>query len=98
MRETHVCPRCRHDHVLLIERIPDTDGSPYTIGSLHVMGRITKSAGFISDPEAEFAGKLQAVVCKRCGYTELYALHPEKIPVDGKHVREVVAKQAEPYR
>jgi predicted nucleic-acid-binding Zn-ribbon protein len=98
MRDSHICPKCRHDHVLLIASIPDTGDDESVIRPLHVMGYVSKPAGFIAPPELEFAGRLTAAVCKRCGYTELYALHPEKIPVDGKHVREVVGKPAEPYR
>jgi len=36
------------------------------------------------------AGDLDAGVCRRCGYVELYCTDPEKIPIDGVYVRELV--------
>lgn len=40
------------------------------------------------------AGALEAGVCRSCGYTEFYVKDPGTIPVDGKHVREVVGAGA----
>lgn len=45
---------------------------------------------WLSDKNLERAGEVEAAVCKRCGYTELYVRDPEEIPVDGNHVREAV--------
>jgi predicted RNA-binding Zn-ribbon protein involved in translation (DUF1610 family) len=47
--------------------------------------------GFTGD-RLEPAGKLSAYTCPSCGYTELYVDDPATIRVDGKHVRETVAR------
>lgn len=38
------------------------------------------------------SGELEAAVCPKCGYTELYTKDPQNIVVDGVNVRELVAK------
>lgn len=40
------------------------------------------------------AGELEAGVCRRCGYTELYTKNAADIIIDGVHVRELVASPA----
>jgi hypothetical protein len=43
-------------------------------------------------------GVFEAVVCARCGFTELYIDAPEKIPVDGRVVTLLEASDRGPYR
>jgi hypothetical protein len=96
MRETCVCPKCRHDHVLLIESVPDRDDSP-SGAQMHV-AKVIVGEGWLG-PKIAYMGKLSAFVCRRCGYTELYAADPERIPVDGHGVRELVGKKPDgPFR
>ncbi|WP_437982905.1 hypothetical protein [Sorangium sp. So ce117] len=42
------------------------------------------------------SGDTEAYVCQQCGYVELYL--KERLPVDGKHVRELRRPQGPPYR
>lgn len=90
MRQTHVCPKCRNDHLLLVAAVPDTGESADPLPMKVAFAAAKK--GFFSDNTLERVGHLEAVVCRRCGYTELYTRDPESIPVDGKNVREVVGK------
>jgi predicted nucleic-acid-binding Zn-ribbon protein len=99
MRKRHVCPKCQHNHILLIERVPDTGEYSTEIRHLHI-AEIFVGEGWLGD-KTDRAGKLSAAVCRACGYTELYTTGAALIPVDGKYVREVVGpEQSEqaPYR
>lgn len=99
MRKRHVCPKCRHNHILIIEAVPDTGEYSTEIRHLHV-AVVFAGDGWFGD-KTQTAGKLSACVCRQCGYTELYTRDAPLIPVDGKYVREVVGpKQVDegPYR
>jgi hypothetical protein len=50
--------------------------------------------GFFGDEKNERAGQLTAVVCKSCGFTELYVLDPQSIKPDGKYVSEIAGPQS----
>lgn len=43
-------------------------------------------------------GLLEAWVCRGCGFTELYALNPEEIPVGPEHGTELVVIEESGYR
>lgn len=97
MRQRHVCPKCQHNHILLIESVPDTGEHFSEIRQLNVATTLAGQGWFGNDKVAT-AGKLSAAVCKQCGYTELYTNQPELIPIDGRYVREVVGPEPKPYR
>lgn len=97
MRKQHVCPKCRHNHILLIESVADAGEVKNQVRSLHVAIAF-QGTGFLGNDKLVAAGKLTAAVCKQCGYTELYSTDPDQIPVDGKYVREVVGPENTPYR
>ena len=99
MRQRHVCPKCQNNHVLLIDSVPDTGEHFTEIRQLHVAIAFA-GEGWLGGDKVTSAGKLSAAVCKQCGYTELYTNAPELIPVDGRHVREVVGPESSsaPYR
>ena len=73
MRETQSCPKCGHPEVLFLPALSDQgDGDPaslYAVVKLHVFWG------------TERWGKLQAYICERCGYTELYTEDPGSIPI-----------------
>jgi 8-oxo-dGTP diphosphatase len=77
MRTSHQCPKCGHGEVLFVPQIADRDDRDVVRPlSLHVKHY---------DYKDDEIGKLQAYVCRSCGYTELYtghasALVPEKLP------------------
>src|ERR1700721_608248 len=65
MRPTHTCPKCKHQEVLFLPQIADRDDDDNVKPlSAHVVHFDWKD-----DVEV---GKLQAYVCRSCGYTELY--------------------------
>ena len=99
MRKQHVCPKCLHNHILLIESVPDMGEFSTEIRRLHI-AEVFVGDGWFGDKTAT-AGKLSAAVCRKCGYTELYTADAPLIPVDGKYVREVVGPEIadkSPYR
>ena len=99
MRKRHVCPKCQHNHILLIEAVPDTGEFSTEIRPLHVAIAFA-GEGWFGD-KTKTAGRLSAAVCRKCGYTELYTVDAPLIPVDGKYVREVVGPdqgEQSPYR
>lgn len=65
MRTTHTCPKCKNPEVLFLPQIADRDDDDNVKPlSAHVVH-------FDWKDDVEM-GKLQAYVCRRCGYTELY--------------------------
>src|SRR4051812_27810865 len=97
MRERHVCPKCQHNHILLIDQVPDTGEWASEIRPLSI-ATVLLGQGWLGGDKIGTAGALTAAVCKRCGYAELYAKQPERIPIDGSFVREVVGTEQTPYR
>ena len=68
-------PLAHHTRILMIDSVPDTGEGVYDLRELYV----ARVAG------NKRAGKLQAVVCRMCGHTELYVESPEEIPVGDDH-------------
>jgi predicted nucleic-acid-binding Zn-ribbon protein len=99
MRRRHVCPKCQHNHILLIESVPDTGEISTEIRPLHI-AEVFAGDGWFGD-KTRTAGRLSAAVCRACGYAELYVTDAPLIPVDGRYVREVVGPEPgdqSPYR
>ncbi len=75
MQKTHRCPKCNHDEVLFVPQLADRDDDdkirPLVV---HVV-----EYGWRDD--AEF-GRIQAYVCRACGYTELYTEKARLLPAD----------------
>ena len=89
MRTSHVCPKCQHTRILLIDAVPDVGEHASQVRQLSV-ATVKVGESWIGNPRLATAGGLSAVVCRRCGYTEFYTEKPESIPVDGTYVRELV--------
>ncbi len=84
MRRSHVCPKCKHNRILLFKSVTSR-GVP--VGAWHQQGAFYRSAD------------LRAVVCKACGHTELFLDDADEIEVDGEWVRELVGPSPHgPYR
>ena len=98
MRDSLTCPKCKQFKILFIDRVPDTGEFVSEVRDLHIAVTST-GEGWLGEKLGR-AGKLSAVVCKTCGYTELYTSNPGQIPVDGKYVREEVGPRTglSPYR
>ena len=99
MKTTHRCPKCQHDRILYIAHVADRYGShPNAEASVpmkiaHYQKQVGQVLG-LALTRTERAGELEAGVCPRCGYTELYVKDASQIIVDGVHVRELVAEGA----
>ena len=90
---THrICPKCQHNHILLITNVPDTGEVPSDIRALHV-AVVLQGVDPAGQREFGSAGRLGAAVCRQCGYTELYTNNAGEIPIDGTYVREVVGPE-----
>lgn len=97
MKQTHRCPKCQHDRILHIVTVADrtettrnqTHSVPMRVA--HYQQSLGNVLGMALTTSSS-AGELEAGVCKRCGYTELYTKNPADIIVDGVHVRELVAQ------
>jgi len=75
MRKSLICPKCNGNEILFFPAIADRDDRdivrPLVIHVQHFSWK--------DDTEA---GKIQAYICKACGFTELYTADIDKIPVD----------------
>jgi predicted nucleic-acid-binding Zn-ribbon protein len=75
MRNSNVCPKCGHREILFVPRIADRDDKDNVRPLvLHVQHYDWKD-----DTEI---GRIQAHVCRDCGYTELYTARAKELPVD----------------
>lgn len=88
MRSKLLCPKCGNNKILLVAAIPDCSEIGCDPSFLNIAAFAVKKQ-WLSSKTLGRAGHLEAVVCKQCGYTELYTRDPGAIPVDGEHVREV---------
>jgi hypothetical protein len=92
MHQRHICSKCQHNHLLAIAFVPDRSGEADSVGRLSIAS-IFVGKGWFGSERFSTAGELSALVCKRCGYAELYVASPESIPVDGDYVREVIGPE-----
>jgi predicted nucleic-acid-binding Zn-ribbon protein len=74
MKSSKRCPKCEHTEILFFPQIADRDDRdnvrPLAVHVTHYDWK--------DDDEI---GKIQAYVCRACGYTELYTKEPGAIPV-----------------
>ncbi len=97
MRERHICPKCQHNHILLAQSVPDTGELSTEIRPLSI-ATVLLGQGWLGGDKLGTAGMLSAAICRRRGYSELYANLPERIPIDGTYVREVIGPEPTPFR
>jgi hypothetical protein len=103
MRDGH-CPKCHHNRILHIREVADTRGAataPPDIGEaspgfkqgFYDPWRIARvenpKRGFLNQQDGA-VGLVEAYVCRACGFTELFTREPDRIPVDGEQVAEIV--------
>ena len=90
MRDSHRCPKCSHNEIIFVPRLRDTDFDVLTVDS---------EVKSVWTGERERFGQLQAFICSRCGFTEIYTVDPRNIPlsrIPGAKV--LVAEPPAPYR
>ncbi len=90
MKQTKRCPKCDFTSLLFLREIADATAA---FGA----GIGTWMLARLPDGKTR-AGHVQALICRRCGFTELYVYDPDKIPVDGTVVTHVSAPQTSPFR
>lgn len=88
MRKTGICPKCTHNQLLHVGAVADTGEFESEIRPMY-LAMLFSGTGFFGDEKTKRAGRLTAVVCKGCGYAELYVLDPQAIKPDGKYVTEI---------
>jgi predicted nucleic-acid-binding Zn-ribbon protein len=75
VKTSRTCPKCQNQEILFFPQLADRDDDdnvrPLVFHVVHYDWR--------DDVEV---GKIQAYVCRACGYTELYAFDANKIEVD----------------
>ena len=75
MRQSRVCPKCKHEEILFIPQLADRDDEdavrPFVLHVVHYDWK--------DDVEL---GKIQAYICRACGFTELYTNEAGSLPVD----------------
>jgi len=90
---TQRCPKCNHNHLLYIPEVADVSEG-HQVRPMAVARTETKVSVFgLAGTTSGSVGELEAGVCRRCGYTELYTKEPESIPIDGDHVREIIGPE-----
>ncbi len=60
--------------------------------------RLRNPAGSIFRSHVSATGMVEAYVCRRCGFTELYTRDPASIPIDGETTRLIQTPEPPPYR
>ena len=75
MRTNHRCPKCKHDEILFVPQLADRDDA------FHVKPLVVHVVEFDWRADMEF-GRIQAYICRDCGYTELYTVGAEKLPAN----------------
>lgn len=90
MRESLECPKCHHDEIVYLPELSDQADFPM---SLHA---VVRHHPFRAPTRW---GKIEAYICKKCGFTELYTREPDKIPLDAVAGARVLSrKDRAPYR
>jgi hypothetical protein len=75
MRTSHRCPKCSHNEILFVPQLADRDDAR------NIRPLVVHVLEFDWRDDAEF-GRIQAYVCRQCGFTELYTTEPQALPVD----------------
>lgn len=88
MRKSGICTKCSSNQLLHVGAVADTGEFDSVMRPMYLAMLFT-GHGFFGDEQTERAGQLTAIVCKGCGYTELYVLDPENIKPDGKYVNDL---------
>lgn len=75
MRQTSRCPKCQHDEILFVPQVADRDDQD------RVKPLVIHVVEFDWRDDMEF-GRIQAFICRKCGFTELYTKGAERLPAD----------------
>lgn len=85
MKSSRECPKCGSRDLLKVARaVNSSKYNPASISSLAIGG--TALAGAVLGLEP---GALEARICRKCGFFELYVRDPGSIVTDGETVVEI---------
>jgi predicted nucleic-acid-binding Zn-ribbon protein len=86
-----ICPRCQHDEIVQA-------AASQRLGIGLEPLAVTHQRPDGSTAPALF-GPFNIYVCRRCGYTEWYAIDPDKIPIGDEYYTRLIKRPASgPYR
>ncbi|MBX3129968.1 MAG: hypothetical protein KF718_24845 [Polyangiaceae bacterium] len=89
MKHTQRCPKCECSSLLFLREIADATAAFGAGVGAWMLARL---------PDGTTRGHVQALICRGCGFTELYVYDPDSIPVDGTVVTRVASPQTSPFR
>jgi predicted nucleic-acid-binding Zn-ribbon protein len=113
MRTTHVCPKCGNNQLLHVRQVADRLGEAYAhhLGAEPTRGptsdepsdqwRLARANKQPHPGKVKMVsvGRVQAYVCRACGFTELYTADVADIPIDGHFVVAVTGPaKGSPFR
>jgi predicted nucleic-acid-binding Zn-ribbon protein len=88
MKQTQSCLKCQATKIFVVDEVHrrheiDSGVSvvPVTVTAAHVTMRATGVFGESNEPTIVEAGRYEAWICARCGYTEWYATRLEELAV-----------------
>jgi predicted nucleic-acid-binding Zn-ribbon protein len=100
MRTSHRCQKCDRSEIVYVPRILDRAGGETHPLALWVgVRRRTEGGKEKLEYDAPF-GQLEAYVCRRCGFTELYVADVERLKLEDLPGATVLTSpdEAGPYR
>jgi predicted nucleic-acid-binding Zn-ribbon protein len=94
MRASGRCVKCQHHEIVVLPQLQAASPSIYLERPAAVMAASDERGGSWRP-----AGLIEAYVCRRCGYTELYMQQADSLPVDRiEGARVLVGTPPVPYR
>ena len=85
MRKSGICTKCTSNDLVHVGAVADVSGRHNTTNMEMHLAIMFVGDGFLGE-KTERVGKVSAVVCHKCGYTELYVVDPTSIQPDGKYI------------
>jgi predicted nucleic-acid-binding Zn-ribbon protein len=75
VRQTSRCPKCQAEDILFVPQLADRDDQ------LNVKPMVVHVVEYDWRDDMEF-GRIQAYICRKSGFTELYTKGAEHLPAD----------------
>lgn len=85
MRKTKTCPKCDCKKLVEVNVVADALGSGSSATQAYLAVRF-EGHSFLGNTKTKPVGKLQAVTCTECGYTEYYVADPKTLEPDGQNI------------
>jgi predicted nucleic-acid-binding Zn-ribbon protein len=85
MRKTKKCPKCDCTKLVNIAVVADARGDGGSTLQACLAVRF-EGHSFLGNVKTRAVGKLEAVTCSECGYTEYYVADPQELQPDGQNI------------